>query len=86
MGKEGQEFDALVSGVTEFGMFVELEESLCEGLVSMRDIKDDHYTLNKETFSLVGRRTGKKYQLGDQLRVRVRKVDLVKKQLDFELV
>ena len=86
VGKEGQEFDALVSGVTEFGIFVELEESLCEGLVSMRDIRDDHYTLNKETFSLVGRRTGKKFQLGDPLRVRVRKVDLVKKQLDFELV
>ena len=86
MGKEGQEFNALVSGVTEFGMFVELEDSLCEGLVSMRDIKDDHYVLNKESFCLVGRKTGKKFQLGDPLRVRVRNVDLVKKQLDFELV
>ena len=86
VGKEGQEFNALVSGVTEFGMFVELEDSLCEGLVSMRDIKDDHYVLNKESFSLVGRKTGKKFQLGDPLRVRVRNVDLVKKQLDFELV
>ena len=85
-GKEGQEFDALVSGVTEFGMFVELEDSLCEGLVSMRDIKDDHYVLNKESFSLVGRKTGHKFQLGDPIRVRVRNVDLVKKQLDFELV
>ena len=86
VGKEGQEFNALVSGVTEFGMFVELQDSLCEGLVSMRDIKDDHYVLNKESFSLVGRKTGKKFQLGDPLRVRVRNVDLVKKQLDFELV
>ena len=86
VGKEGQEFNALVSGVTEFGMFVELEDSLCEGLVSMRDIKDDHYVLNKESFCLVGRKTGKKFQLGDPLRVRVRNVDLVKKQLDFELV
>ena len=86
VGKEGQEFNALVSGVTEFGMFVELEDSLCEGLVSMRDIKDDHYVLNRESFSLVGRKTGKKFQLGDPLRVRVRNVDLVKKQLDFELV
>ena len=86
VGKEGQEFDALVSGVTEFGMFVELEDSLCEGLVSMRDIKDDHYVLNKESFSLVGRKTGHKFQLGDPIRVRVRNVDLVKKQLDFELV
>ena len=86
VGKEGQEFDAIVSGVTEFGMFVELEDSLCEGLVSMRDIKDDHYVLNKESFSLVGRKTGHKFQLGDPIRVRVRNVDLVKKQLDFELV
>ena len=86
MGKEGHEFNALVSGVTEFGMFVELEDSLCEGLVSMRDIKDDHYVLNKESYSLIGRKTGKKFQLGDPLRVRVRNVDLVKKQLDFELV
>ena len=86
VGKEGHEYNALVSGVTEFGMFVELEESLCEGLVSIRDIKDDHYVLNKESYSLIGRKTGNKFQLGDQLRVRVRNVDLVKKQLDFELV
>jgi ribonuclease R len=86
VGKEGQEFNALVSGVAEFGIFVELEDSLCEGLVSMRDIKDDHYVLNKESFCLVGRKTGKKFQLGDPLLVRVRNVDLVKKQLDFELV
>ena len=52
----------------------------------MRDIKDDHYVLNKESFSLVGRKTGHKFQLGDPIRVRVRNVDLVKKQLDFELV
>ena len=86
VGKEGHEFNALVSGVTEFGMFVELEDSLCEGLISMRDIKDDHYVLNKESHSLIGRKTGHKFQLGDPLRVRVRNVDLVKKQLDFELV
>ncbi len=86
VGKEGHEFNALVSGVTEFGIFVELEDSLCEGLVSMRDIKDDHYVLNRERYSLIGRKTGKKFQLGDPLRVRVRNVDLVKKQLDFELV
>ena len=86
VGKEGHEFNALVSGVTEFGMFVELEDSLCEGLIPMRDIKDDHYVLNKESYSLIGRKTGNKFQLGDPLRVRVRNVDLLKKQLDFELV
>ena len=86
MGKVGQEFMGSVSGVTEFGMFIELKESLCEGLVSMRDLKDDHYELHKETFSLVGKRTKKRFQLGDSLKVRVRNVDLVKKQIDFQLV
>ena len=86
MGKVGQDFMGSVSGVTEFGMFIELKESLCEGLVSMRDLKDDHYELHKETFSLVGKRTKKRFQLGDALKVRVRNVDLVKKQIDFQLV
>lgn len=86
MGKVGQEFMGSVSGVTDFGMFIELKESLCEGLVSMRDLKDDHYELHKETFSLVGKRTKKCFQLGDALKVRVRNVDLVKKQIDFQLV
>jgi len=86
MGKVGQEFMGSVSGVTDFGMFIELKESLCEGLVSMRDLKDDHYELHQETFSLVGKRTKKRFQLGDALKVRVRNVDLVKKQIDFQLV
>ena len=85
LGKEGQEFLGTISGVTEFGLFVELKESLCEGLVSMRDLRDDHYDLNKETFSLTGRRTHKSFQLGDEIRIKVRSVDLVKKQIDFQL-
>ena len=85
-GKEGQEFNGVISGVTEFGLFVELEESLCEGLVAIRDMKDDHYDLSRETFSLVGRKSGKKHQIGDSVRISVRQVDLVKKKLDFELV
>ena len=86
LGKEGEVFDGQISGVTDFGMFVELKESLCEGRISVRDIKDDHYQLNKETFCLVGRSKGKKFQLGDSLRVRILNVDLVKKQIDFGLV
>ena len=85
IGKEGQEFDGTISGVTEFGMFVELKESLCEGLVSMRDLNDDHYELRKESFSLIGRNTNRSFQLGDDVRIRVRNVDLVKKQIDFQL-
>jgi exoribonuclease R len=86
LGKEGEVFDGQISGVTDFGMFVELKESLCEGRISLRDIKDDHYQLNKENFSLIGRSKGKKFQLGDSLRVRILNVDLVKKQIDFGLV
>ena len=86
MGKEGEEFNGVVSGVTEFGMFVELEESLCEGMVAIRDMKDDHYVLNKETYSLLGRKYGRKFQIGDKVRIAVRNVDLVKKKLDFDLV
>ena len=85
LGKEGQEFLGTISGVTEFGMFIELKDSLCEGLVSMRDLKDDHYILNKETVSLTGRKTNKSFQLGDEIRIRVRNVDLIKKQIDFQL-
>jgi ribonuclease R len=86
MGKEGEEFNGVVSGVTEFGMFVELEESLCEGMVAIRDMKDDHYVLNKEAYSLLGRKYGRKFQIGDKVRITVRNVDLVKKKLDFDLV
>jgi len=86
VGKEGEIFTGIISGITEFGIFVELEESFCEGMVSVRDLKDDHYVFNKQSYSLVGKRTSNKFQLGDSLRIKVRNVDLVKKKLDFELV
>lgn len=85
MDKEGQEFDGVISGVTEFGLFVELEESLCEGLIAVRDLRDDHYELRQDQFCLHGKRYGKRYQMGDKIKVCVRHVDLVKKQIDFEL-
>lgn len=85
LGKEGHQFDGLISGVTEYGIFVELIDSLCEGLVSMRDLRDDHYDLDKATFTLIGRSTGNKFQLGDLVRIKVKQVDLVKKQLDFQM-
>ncbi len=86
VGKEGEIFKGIISGITEFGIFVELEESFCEGMVSVRDLKGDHYVFNKQSYSLVGKRTSNKFQLGDSLRIKVRNVDLVKKKLDFELV
>ena len=85
LGKEGDVFEAQISGVTDFGMFVELKDSLCEGRVSVRDLKDDHYQFHKETFCLIGRSKGKKFQLGDSVLVRLLSVDLIKKQIDFKL-
>lgn len=81
----GKKFDGVISGVTEWGIFVELTENKCEGLVPIRDLDDDFYTLDERNYCLVGRRFNKKYQLGDEVEIRVAKADLIKKQLDFVL-
>lgn len=79
----GQVFDGVISGVTEWGIYVELVENKCEGMVPMRDLDDDFYTFDEKNYCLVGRRHHKKFQLGDELKVRVAKANLDKKQLDF---
>ena len=84
--KIGQQFKGVISGVTEYGIFVEIIENKCEGMVRARDMKDDQYTFDAENYRMVGRRTGKVYNLGDTVDIIVRRADLVKKQLDFELV
>ncbi|MES2760961.1 MAG: ribonuclease R [Bacteroidota bacterium] len=84
--KIGQEFEGVISGVTEWGIFVEIIENKCEGRVSMRDMKDDQYHFDEENYRVVGRRTGRIYTLGDKVTIKVRRADLVKKQLDFEFV
>jgi len=83
--KIGKEFDGIISGVTEFGIFVELIENKCEGLVATRDMMDDFYEYDEENYSLNGRRTGKIYQLGDKVRIMVLRANLARKQLDFAL-
>lgn len=85
-GKEGEVFGGVVSGVSEWGLFVELEGNKCEGLVRMKSLRDDFYTFNPENFAIEGRRTGKIYRIGDELTVKVLRADLSKKQLDFELI
>lgn len=85
-GKEGEIFAGVVSGVSDFGLFVELEESKCEGLIRLKSLTDDYYTFNPDNFALEGRRTGKIYRIGDELTIKVLKADLAKKQLDFELM
>lgn len=83
--KIGQVFDGVVSGITEWGLYVELVDNKCEGMIPIRDLDDDYYTLDEKNYCLVGLRTNKKYQLGDELKVKVAKTNLDKKQLDFVL-
>ncbi|HOS48768.1 MAG TPA: ribonuclease R [Bacteroidia bacterium] len=85
MGREGEIFDGMISGVTEWGIYVELIDSKCEGLIRVRDLKDDFYELDEVAYCLVGHRYKKRYQLGDTLRVKLKSADLLKKQIDFVL-
>ncbi len=82
----GSIFSGIISGVTEWGMYVEIIENKCEGMIRLRDISDDFYVLDEKNYCIVGQRKNKKYQLGDEVKVRVKKVDLAKKQIDFSLI
>jgi ribonuclease R len=82
----GQVFSGVISGVTEWGMYVEIIENKCEGMIRLRDIADDFYTLDEKNYAIIGQRKKKVYQLGDEVRIRVKNVDLTKKQIDFSLV
>ena len=82
----GNVFDGLISGVTEWGIYVEIIENKCEGMIRLKDLDDDFYTYDEENYCVIGKRTKKKYQLGDKLAIKVRRVDLMKKQIDFQIV
>lgn len=82
----GEVYDGVISGVTEWGFFVELDDNMCEGLVPVRDLADDYYDFDEKNFCLVGRKHHQKYQLGDKVKVQVARADLDKKQLDFALL
>lgn len=84
--KVGQEFEAVISGVTEWGMYVENLETKVEGMVRLKEMTDDFYELDQKNYSVVGQRTKKKYSLGDPIRVRLASADLDRKTLDFKLV
>jgi len=81
----GHVFDGVISGVTEWGLYVELDENKCEGMIPIRDLDDDFYQFDEENYCIVGRRTRKKYQLGDPIKVQVARANLEKRQLDFAL-
>ncbi len=78
-----QEFDGIISGVADFGFFVELEETHCEGMVSMRELQDDYYDYIEDEFLIRGQRKGREYRLGDRVRIRVVRANLQGRFLDF---
>ena len=82
----GQVFDGVISGVAEWGLYVELKGSHCEGLIPIRKLEDDYFEYDEKNYRLRGRRTGKRYNLGDPITVRVARADLEQRQLDFDLV
>lgn len=84
--RTGQTFEGVISGVTEWGIYVEIIENQCEGMVSVRDLADDYYEYDEENYCLRGRSSGKVYMLGDRVKVEVVKADLQKKQLDYKFV
>ena len=83
---QDEEFLGVISGVTEWGIYVEIIENKCEGMCRIRDIKDDYYTFDEKQYALAGATSGKLLQLGDEIYVKVKNADLVKKQLDFNFL
>jgi ribonuclease R len=84
--KIGQFFDGHISGMSDWGMYVELDETHIEGMVSLREMEDDLYQFDENRYEVYGRRKGRIFTLGDAVRIRVKRADLQRRQLDFELV
>ena len=83
--KVGESYDAHISGIQSYGIYCEIDENHCEGMVPMRDLDDDYYEFNGKNYCLVGRRHHHKYQLGDSIRIKVARANIEKRQLDFSL-
>lgn len=84
--KVGQEFDGTISGVTEWGVFVEISENHCEGMIRLRELRDDNYSFDADNYCLRGKKSGRVLSLGDDVRIEIKRADLARKQLDFTLV
>jgi VacB/RNase II family 3'-5' exoribonuclease len=84
--KIGEKFNGVISGVTEWGLYVEIIENKCEGLVKVSSIKNDHYIFDEKKYTLTGYRTKTSYQLGQKVKIKIKKADLERKQMDFILV
>ena len=83
--KLGMVYDGVISGVTEWGLYVELNENKCEGMVPIRDLDDDYYEFDEKNYCLIGRRKKRQYRLGDPITIKVAQANLERKQLDFQL-
>ena len=84
--KIGQEFDGVVSGVADFGMFVKMDENQCEGMIPLQDLPGDRFSFDADQYMIVGAKTGKKYNFGDPVRVRIYEVSTKRRRIDLELV
>lgn len=84
--KVGEVFDGIIAGVTEWGLYVEITENKCEGMIRLRDLDDDFYEFDDTNYCVIGSRTRKRYTLGDNVKIQVVKCDLLKKQIDFRMI
>ena len=84
--KIGSIYDGVISGVTEWGLYIEITENKCEGLVKVSSIKNDHYVFDEQKYALIGYRTKSSYQLGQKIKIKIQRADLERKQMDFILV
>jgi ribonuclease R len=82
----GEVFMGTISGVAEFGVFVEEDDTKCEGIIRISDLGNDFYIFEKENYRVIGKNTKKRYTLGDKVKVRVKQVDLERKSIDYELM
>ena len=85
-GFKGEEFKGIISGITEWGIYVEIIENKCEGMVRLRDIKGDQYSFYTDKKIAKGRRTGRTFNMGDKLWIRVKNTDLNKRNIDFQII
>ena len=86
LDKVGQEFDGLISGVNKWGIYVEIVGTKCEGMIRLKDLNDDFYYLDEDNYQVIGSRKGHQFKLGDSVRIKVKRIDLARKQMDFGLV
>jgi ribonuclease R len=84
--KVGQEFDGVISGLTDWGIYVEIVENKCEGMISLQSLMDDFYEFDQDNFKIIGRHSGKEFQIGELLKIEVTNANLSRRQLDFKLV